>query len=421
MLTFGRLCGITTLSKPLGSDFLKTKLRPASGTGLLLLFAAAYFVSYLTRVNYATIISEMELATNFPRDLLSLALTGSFITYGAGQLVSGILGDLISPKKLLATGIGLTACMNLLLPLYRDPWWMLAVWCVNGFAQSFIWPPLVKLMTMLLPEKDYHKGVLWASYGCSLATILLYLLSPVVLRWFGWKVIFFGAAAVALVMLAVWLRYCPEPEAEAPVKTARGKGSRLLFAPVMLGIMLAIILHGMLKEGVSTWMPSYISDTYQLDNRIAILSGVIMPIFSVVSVKLSALVFKRFFKNPVACSVAVFSVSTLAALLLPLIGNAAASILLMALLTGSMHGINLMLISTIPPFFKKMGAVSTTSGLLNACTYIGSAASTYGIAVLSERFGWALTLWTWVAMAGGGLLLCLVCFRSFRKKIMEAA
>ena len=363
----------------------------------------------------------MELATGFTRDALSLALTGSFITYGAGQLVSGILGDLVSPKKLLATGIWLTTVMNLLLPLYANQWWMLAVWCVNGFAQSFMWPPLVKLMTMHLPEKDYHKGILWASYGCSLATILLYLLSPVLLRWFGWKSIFFGAAGVAAVMLVVWLGCCPEAENAPKTAAARGKGSKLLFAPVMLGIMVAIILHGMLKEGVATWMPSYITDIYHLDNRIAILSGVIMPIFSVLSVKVAALIFKKFFTNPVACSVAVFAVSALAALLLPLLsgGSAVASILLMALLTGSMHGINLMLISTIPPFFKKLGAVSTASGMLNACTYIGSAASTYGIAVLSVGFGWGVTLWTWVAMALGGLGLCLLCFRGFRKKIMD--
>lgn len=402
---------------------MQTKRKPLQGNGLILLFAAAYFVSYLTRINYSTIISEMEIATGISRDSLSLALTGSFITYGAGQLVSGILGDLISPKKLLAAGIGLTTIMNILLPLYPNPWWMLGIWCVNGFAQSFMWPPLVKLMTMHLPENEYHKGILWASYGCSLSTILLYLLSPVLLRLLGWQSVFFVAAGGAAVMLVMWLRLCPEGETLPAPKAAapRSQGSKLLFAPVMLGIMLAIILHGMLKEGVSAWMPTYISETYSLDNRIAILSGVIMPIFSALSVKVSERVFRRFFTNPVACAVAVFAVSTLAAVLLPLCsgGNAIVSIVLMALLTGSMHGINLMLISSIPPFFKKIGAVSTASGLLNACTYIGSAGATYGIAVLSLKFGWSVTLWSWVFMAAGGCLLCFLCHRSFRKKIME--
>jgi len=226
------------------------RLQKRSGNGLILLFAAAYFISYLTRVNYSTILSEMERATGFSKDALSLALTGSFITYGAGQLVSGILGDLISPKKLLAAGIGLSTVMNILLPLYPNPWWMLGIWCVNGFAQSFMWPPLVKLMTMHLPEKDYQKGILWASYGCSLATVLLYLLSPVLISWLGWRSVFFFCAAGGAVMLLVWLRLCPEGESQpAAVAPKTGKRTGLLFAPAMLGIMGAIILHGMLNWG----------------------------------------------------------------------------------------------------------------------------------------------------------------------------
>ena len=59
-------------------------------TAVALLFAAIYTVSYLTRVNLGAIISEMERATLIPKALLSLSLTGSFFTYGLGQILSGI-------------------------------------------------------------------------------------------------------------------------------------------------------------------------------------------------------------------------------------------------------------------------------------------------------------------------------------------
>ena len=62
-------------------------------------------VSYITRINYGTIILEMERATKISRSLLSMALTGSFITYGTGQVISGFLGDKISPKKLVSCGL----------------------------------------------------------------------------------------------------------------------------------------------------------------------------------------------------------------------------------------------------------------------------------------------------------------------------
>lgn len=402
---------------------MSTQKKTLSGNALMLLFAAAYFVSYLTRTNYGAVISEMITATGHSKQMLSMAVTGSFFTYGAGQIVSGIAGDRISPKKLLGAGLLLTACMNLALPLCATPWQMLAVWCVNGFAQAFMWPPLLKLMTVFLPEEDYQKGVLWASYGCSGATVTVYLLSPVLIALASWKSVFLAAGLSAAVMLVLWLLLCPEPGiVQSPQKTQApaDSGKKLLLAPMMLGIMGAIILHGILKDGVATWMPTYIVETYQASNLIAILSGVIMPVFSMISVKCSSLLYRRFFTNPVACAAVIFGGSTAAAILLALLSGASAplSVLLMALLTGSMHGVNLMLISSIPPFFKPHRLVSTASGLLNACTYVGSAISTYAIASLSGSLGWSFTLWSWVLIAACAGLLCLLSMAAFRKKML---
>jgi len=396
--------------------------KKASTLTLLLLFATVYFASYMTRSNYSVVLAAMITDTGFPKDLLSLALTGSFFTYGVGQVVSGIFGDYISPKKLLGYGLAGTALMNLFLPLCVKPWQMILVWSINGFAQAFMWPPLVKLMTILLSENDYHKGVLWASYGCNGATILLYLISPVLIVWLGWRSVFGISAAVAAIMLVLWLWLCPDPGKVSQQKgeVSQPDGKKMLFAPMMLAIMAAIILHGMLKDGVSAWMPVYIKTTYNTGDSLAILSGVLMPIFSVLSTKLGAVIYCKKFTNPVTCAACVFCFSTFAALMLAILGrsNAIVAIVLMALLTGSMHAVNLMLISTVPAYFKKYGTVSTASGVLNACTYVGSAISTYGIAVLSDNFGWIFTLRLWVLIAAVAAILCSLAMRNFKAKML---
>ena len=64
-----------------------------------ILFMITYMVSYMTRINYGAVILEMVHDTGISSSLLSLALTGSFITYGVGQLVSGYFGDRIQPKS----------------------------------------------------------------------------------------------------------------------------------------------------------------------------------------------------------------------------------------------------------------------------------------------------------------------------------
>ena len=69
------------------------------------LFMITYMVSYITRINYGAIISEMVASTGISKSMLSLALTGSFATYGIGQIISGICGDRFHPKKLLSYGL----------------------------------------------------------------------------------------------------------------------------------------------------------------------------------------------------------------------------------------------------------------------------------------------------------------------------
>ena len=86
----------------------------------------------------------------------SLALTASAATYGAGQLISGFLGDRIEPKKLILVGLLLTITTNFLLPFCKEASQMTVIWAVNGFAQALIWPPLVRIMTSVFKKEDYQ-------------------------------------------------------------------------------------------------------------------------------------------------------------------------------------------------------------------------------------------------------------------------
>lgn len=392
---------------------------------LILLFACTYMVSYLTRINYGTIISSMVAETGFPKDSLSMALTGSFITYGIGQIVSGILGDKFNPKGLVSLGLLVTVIMNILLPFCGDPWLMCAVWCFNGFAQSFMWPPMVRIMSANLSPDEYQKATVRVSWGSSVGTILLYLCAPMVLSVLSWKWVFWICAACGIVMLLVWLKAAPDTAMMQVDKqrVKRKKSFEGVFSPLMLTVMVAIALQGMLRDGVTTWMPSYIAETYHLDSGVSILSGVLLPLFSIFSFQAASHMYGGKLKSPVTCATIIFGAGAVAAFGLFLLNGTSAisSVLLSALLTGCMHGVNLMLICMIPPYFQKEGNVSAVSGILNFCTYIGSAISTYGIALLSEMIGWRYTVFLWFVIATAGGILCLLCIPQWNKKMKNRA
>lgn len=393
-------------------------------TVLMFLFMATYMVSYITRINYSAIIVEIVNSTGYTKDLLSLALTGSFVTYGVGQIISGMVGDKVEPKKLILIGFIVTVLMNTVMIFCVNPYQMLVVWCVNGFAQAFMWPPLVRIMTSLFTESDYKRASNIVSWGSSIGTMIVYLAAFLIIKFSGlYQLVFAFSVVCGIIMIFVWVKFCPRVEIERKdnskfIKTIDVKQKQSKpFPIVFIFIMLAVVLQGMLRDGVSTWMPSYIDETYNLGSAMSILSGVILPIFSILCFNLVSLLYKKV-TNPLTCATIMFATGVVSSLALVFVPTSSAilSILFMAVLTGAMHGVNLMLICMVPPMFKSSGKISTVSGILNSCTYVGSAIFTYGIALISEKLGWDFTLIIWLMIALAGTLICALCIKPWQKQ-----
>ena len=118
---------------------------------LVYALCAVYFAGYFARLDYAVVIAEIVRSEGLLKSDAALATTACFVTYGAGQLLSGWLGDRVSPKRLIFAGLAGSAVCNGLLSLCSGVGSMTAVWAVNGMAQSMLWPPMMRLMTGYLP------------------------------------------------------------------------------------------------------------------------------------------------------------------------------------------------------------------------------------------------------------------------------
>lgn len=363
---------------------------------LTMLLTDVYFVSYLTRVNYGAVVSEIVAVEGIRKSAASLALTGSAVTYGAGQLVSGCLGDRIEPRRMVCCGLCITILANLSIPMCHTVAPMAAVWTVNGFAQSLMWPPLVRLMTAFLSEEDYRRTCVQVSGGSAAGTAAVYLAAPLLIQLSGWRSVFIVSAAAAGLMLLVWLRRCPRLPAEDghdfPGNSCPRQAFR--FSGLLAVIMVCILLEGMLREGITAWMPSFISESFHLSSSISILTGVILPLFSILIYNVTGVIYEKAISNVLRLSALIFLAGGGAALLLARFMTASAplSILLSAVIVGSMHGISLLMTCMVPPVFACHGKVSFISGLLNAATYAGSAIFNYSIAVFAEGFGWSRTV-----------------------------
>ena len=388
---------------------------------LLALCCLVYFASYVTRLDYAAVLVEIVRDLQLSNTTAGIAVTGSFITYGLGMILFGFTGDRIKPRTLIAVGLLGTSLINLSMGLLPDIRLMIGIWCFNGFFQAMLWPPLSRTLAENLSPEKVPGAVATVCTVAQIATLGVYLLSPVVIRAGGWRTVFLLAAGIGICALLLWVPgtagvrqgHSPPgpqsaPEAAAPI------GS-LVLAAGLIPIMLSIILLGMLRDGLQTWMPTYICEVFGLSTETSILISGLLPVLSAASISLSMLLFRRV-RNEVLSGAILFGIAAVCAVTMFLIfpGSAVLGITLFALLAGSMHGANQMIVCSLPLHFEHYGRVATFAGLLNSFVYVGAAISTYGFASFAQRFGWRSTMLFWLVIALAGTLICLACFRKWK-------
>lgn len=397
------------------------------GHGLLLssLCSLVYFSSYLTRLNYGAAMSELAAQLQLSNEAVSLAVTLHFLTYGLGQILCGYIGDSVRPRALIAAGLAATSLCNLFMPLMPGIYWMVGLWGLNGLFQAMLWPPMVRILAENLSQENYRRACVAVSAAASLGTVAVYLLVPACIWISGWRLAFIVPSVFGMVVTAVWLAgtraYTGEKGVKKTDKAPLPQGNApslwtLIRQSALLPLLAAVVLHGVLRDGITTWMPTFIHERYHFATSSSILTTAVLPLFGILSVITANAVQKRL-KSVVAAAALLFSTGFAATLILRIFfsSNPAVPVLSMALATGCMHGVNIMLISCLPRYFAPYGHISLVSGLLNAFTYVGSALSMYGIAAVSARFGWLVTVTIWCLIAFAGTLLCVLSVRRWNR------
>ncbi|WP_320988212.1 MFS transporter [Hungatella sp.] len=398
----------------------------------------AYFSTYIGRLNYSASLTGIILSEGFSKGQAGMIGTAFFFAYGAGQFVSGFLGDRLAPKKMVFTGLMVSGLCNLAMAGAKSSGLMTAVWCVNGLFQAFIWSPMIRLMYEYYKTETRMKACVSLNSSVPIGTMAAYGLTALVIWLSGWRTMFVLAGAALIGTSLFWItgmkrveRYAAESGKMAEMPSGETGGSAkaavnwksLLIQSGFLFLMMALFVQGALKDGVTTWVPTYISETYGLSAILAITSTMVIPVFNLLGVYLASFANLHWFRNEVRTAGAFFVVSAAAILVLRLSSgrSMAVSFLMLALATTAMMAVNTMLIAVLPSYFGVIGRASSVSGLLNSSVYAGGAVSTYGIGALSVALGWNATIVIWFLMAAVSAVICFLTVRkwiAYRKEVL---
>jgi len=392
-----------------------------------------YAVAYLGRLNYVAVMAEVIATGHLSLPQAGLVVTTTFASYGVGQLINGFLGDRVNSKYMMLVGLIVSIMANLAMGTSPPPMTMVVVWGINGFAQAMMWPAIVKLLSTKLSKDHGAKAMINISTSVPVGIFTTYAMSAFVLAAFSWQMVFFLAAVAMATVAMLWFFGMTTIEKgtkddrhqiaectvvnEAPPTSYSPPFLQMAFLSGLPLMTLAVVLQGMLRDGVTSWMPVLISDQASLGSEAAVLITSGVPLMGILGVYTANYLNKRILKNEALTAGTLFLVSTIALLVLSLIRTSSTLMMLVALIVAIavMHGVNTMLISMVPLHFAKVGKSATVTGAMNAFTYLGSGISAFVFGTMAATHGWGMTILSWILIAFSGMGLCFVSVKGWRR------
>lgn len=404
--------------------------RKYSNKAIVALCTVAYFASYFSRKTFSVVMANMLAEGAIDRNVAGMVGTALFIFYGAGQLISGYLGDKLKPEYLMFSGLMVSALCNGVLPILPNQYLMIPVWAINGFAQALLWPPIVRVLSDSLSHEKYVTANLIVTCGAHISTIVLYIYAPICISFMSYKAVFFTSTVFCTVVGIIFLVAVSlvlnkkETQKEVDIKKSDKTTPVLeMFKKSgVLPIFVCIIVMGFMRDGIESWLPTLYSEAFHRDSSESILVSVALPIFSIISLFLVRTIHKgKTFNNEVRGAGILFLISIILCVPFAVLVNLeniwtrVVCLILAAVVCACMHSCNFLLISCVPGRFAHTGRASTVGGFCNACTYIGAATSMYGIAIVSEHFGWRITIISWIAILIIGVIFACLGFKKYTK------
>lgn len=390
---------------------------------LLFLFCwCAYVAVYLGRYNYSAALADMVVRGVMTKSQGGLIATCFYITYGSCQIFSGFLGDKLDSRWMVGIGLGVSGLMNLLIGMVSTWQVMLVFWMINGVAQSMVWSPMLRLLAEKLPRERSLKAGIDIATTVPAGSILSYGITALTLFLVGWRGSFMAPGIILLAMCALWMLGVGNLEKHADTageevteakKEESGPKAKLMSILIPSGIlimMLAVMMQGALRDSVTTWMPTYLTEGFGLSAEVASIASMVLPIVNLIGVYVGSWLNKKVLKDEVLTAAVLFLIAavTLGAIVLMKKPPLVPALLILGIANAASHTVNTMLISLLPMYFARERRVSTLTGLLNAIVYVGSSISAYGIGAISDAAGWGMTQLIWCVISVAGTVLLFV-------------
>lgn len=370
---------------------------------------ATYMVNYYLR-NLLSVMTPMLLETGKYTETHIGDLSSTYmLLYAAGQLVNGILGDRLSPKKMVLIGIITASIATVAFPLTPNATIQFIYFAALGFGLSMVRGPLMKIISENTAPNQARTICVFFSVA-SFAGPLIASLFALINNWV-WGYLVAGILAVVVAVIAYIGLNTLEHKGAITYRSSKGEGFGALLSVFKIERFAFYMVIACIVEiagaSVSFWIPTYLSNGLLFDKDTAnfIFSGIsacrsFMPIVALA-------IFRATKEQDIPMMRVSFALSATLFLCMLISPNRYVSILFLLLALMCMSCSSALLWSIYIPSLGKTGKVSSVNGILDCTGYIAAALANKLFANVMANVGWSTVFVLWASLGIIGILSTL--------------
>lgn len=395
----------------------------------LLLFMCwlIYVASYVSRYSYNANIVAVKEYYKVTNSVTGLVSTFFFFAYGAGQIINGIMCKRYNKKLFLSMPLMISAFINLYLftrpPIEAYKY----LWLLNGLSLSVLWSLLLLTLSENLDESHLTSAMVVMSSTVAVGTVLSYGASSLFNLIADFRYSFLFGFITAGAVAVIWIFSCDKLTAkethireEEVLKEPEKKANFFVKATLVLFGLFMIIVN-LVKDGLNTWVPQILKDTYNFGDSLSIILTLTLPLLGLFGAAFVVFV-NKLIKNDVMINCLLFFIAGLCVFgvmtLLNTKSFAVAVIILFGIISLLMHAINSFITSFIPLKFRKNFNSGLLAGILNGCGYVGSTLSAYCLGLIADNGGWNGVFILLTVLCGATVVISLL-FSIFAAKKLK--
>ena len=371
---------------------------------LVILSGILYFFCQICRTDLSACMVDLLPDLGIAKDAMGLAITAGYIAYAVGMSINSLLTDRTNPRLMICAAMFCCAATHLGIRLLPYLPVMIVLWCVNGYAQSAVWPSIVRLTADNLPAEQQESALRIVSLFQHAGSLSCFLIVPAELALGGWRTAMSVTAAACLTLGLVWAlmrELCTAPQTAQTQKNQAAKLNWQFFRRGRLFYFMGVAcLTGMIRDGLTSWAPVYFSEEFSLNATLSLILSAVLPAAKILALAVHPAVQKKIPKTRM--QLIVFYVGCAAAACIVLLANLAGWTLaaagFMAVMLCLMVCTDLSFTISIPIQFGSVGRSATVSGILDCMLYLGAAISSYLFALLAQWGGWTATIVSWIVI-----------------------